>query len=123
MKLEDGLKAYLKAYQISITVIFRGLKMATKPKIKSTRAPTTVGKNAYANFNAKSDAANKLMDKAFKDGKPKPGTSVVSRVANKAAAWNKYEEATKQLKDERKAKEAGKKMASTQKAAKATRPR
>lgn len=95
--------------------------MVTKPKTKSTRAPTTVGKNAYANFNAKSDVANKLMDKAFKDGKPKAGTSVVSRLANKAAAWKKYEEAGKQLKDGRTAKEAGKKMASTQKAARATK--
>lgn len=90
-------------------------------KTKNTRSPATVGKNAYVNFNAKTDVAGKLMDKAFKDGKPRPGTSASYRIANKLAAWDKYEEATKQLQSQRKAKEAGKKMASTQKAARATR--
>ena len=95
--------------------------MATKPKTRPVRAANARGKDNSAIFNAKSNVANKLMDKAFKDGKPRPGTSVASRVANKAAAWNLYEQASKALKEQRLAKDSGKRMARAQAAAKAKR--
>lgn len=89
--------------------------MATKPKPKPTsRTPKTKGNNRYSNFNAKANVANKMMDKVFKDGKPREGTSVIERIAYKSKAWDKLSEATDELKAERKAKEAGKTMARAQ---------
>lgn len=87
--------------------------MATKPK-PTVRTPKSRGNDRYANFKAKSNVANKLMDKAFKDGKPRAGTSVIERLTNKTAAWNLYEQATNELKLARKAKNDGKAMARAQ---------
>lgn len=87
--------------------------MAKKPM----KAANARGLNREALFNAKSNTANRLMDKAFENGKPRAGTSVASRVVNKAAAWNLYEQATDNLKKESMAKKAGARMGRAQSAA------
>ena len=93
--------------------------MATKPK--TTRSPVTKGLNRESLSNAKFNTAGKLMDKAFENGKPKAGTSVSSRISNKLAAWSRYEDSTKLLKEERRAKTSGARMGRAQAAAKAKR--
>lgn len=86
---------------------------------KTTRTPATRGLNRRALSDAKFSTAGKLMDNAFEKGKPKAGTSVTSRLSNKLAAWNRYEESTKLLKEERRAKTSGARMGRAQAAAKA----
>lgn len=82
---------------------------------KPVRKAGSMGKDRYVEFNSKSNAANKLMDKAFSDSKPRKGTTVGQRIALKSAAWGLYGEGSKALREERTLKKAGKRMATAQK--------
>ena len=88
---------------------------------KPVRKADAMGKDRYVEFKAKSNVANKLMDKAFEGGKPKKGTSVSERLSLKAKAWDLYGEGSKALKGERTMQKAGARMAKAQEMQKANR--